>query len=93
MVASLFFAIEPYAEVCGWGLNGMAIEFRLYALGSTPTACRCFEGDLGWKLAETFETSIRKTVQWYLDNPEWVAHVQSGAYRAWVSQNYTGRQA
>jgi dTDP-glucose 4,6-dehydratase len=40
--------------------------------------------ELGWKPAETFETGIRKTVQWYLDNPEWVTHVQSGAYRDWV---------
>jgi dTDP-glucose 4,6-dehydratase len=46
------------------------------------------ESELGWKPAETFETGIRKTVQWYLDNPEWVAHVQSGAYRDWVQQQY-----
>ena len=44
--------------------------------------------ELGWKPAETFETGIRKTVQWYLANPEWVAHVQSGAYREWVSKQY-----
>ena len=41
---------------------------------------------LGWKPAETFETGIRKTVQWYLANPGWIAHVQSGAYRAWTAQ-------
>lgn len=50
------------------------------------------ERQLGWKPAETFETGIRKTVQWYLDHPEWVAHVQSGAYRDWVTQQY-GEQA
>ena len=44
--------------------------------------------ELGWKPAETFETGIRKTVQWYLDNPDWVAHVQSGAYREWTSKQY-----
>ena len=44
--------------------------------------------ELGWKPAETFETGIRKTVQWYLDNPEWVTHVQSGAYRDWVETQY-----
>jgi dTDP-glucose 4,6-dehydratase len=44
--------------------------------------------ELGWKPAETFETGIRKTVQWYLDNPEWVTHVQSGAYRDWVEAQY-----
>ncbi|MBS7350868.1 MAG: dTDP-glucose 4,6-dehydratase [Comamonas sp.] len=46
------------------------------------------ERELGWKPAETFETGIRKTVQWYLDNPEWVAQVQSGSYRDWVAKQY-----
>ncbi|HUW25571.1 MAG TPA: dTDP-glucose 4,6-dehydratase [Gallionella sp.] len=49
------------------------------------------ERELGWKPAETFETGIRKTVQWYLDNQEWVRNVQSGAYRQWVEKNYAGR--
>jgi len=44
------------------------------------------ERELGWRPAETFDTGIRKTVQWYLDHPEWVAQVQSGAYREWVAQ-------
>ena len=61
---------------------------RRYAIDA-----RKLERELGWKPAETFETGIRKTVQWYLDNPEWVHNVQSGAYRAWVSQNYADRQA
>ena len=46
------------------------------------------ERELGWRPAETFDTGIRKTVQWYLANPEWVAHVQSGAYRDWVQTQY-----
>jgi dTDP-glucose 4,6-dehydratase len=46
------------------------------------------ERELGWKPAETFATGIRKTVHWYLDNSEWVQHVQSGVYRDWVSQHY-----
>lgn len=49
------------------------------------------EHELGWKPAETFETGIRKTVQWYLDNQTWVSNVQSGEYRAWVEKNYQGR--
>ena len=49
------------------------------------------EHELGWKPAETFETGIRKTVQWYLDNQGWVSNVQSGAYRTWVEKNYQGR--
>ncbi len=56
---------------------------RRYAIDA-----RKLERELGWKPAETFETGIRKTVQWYLDNPEWVAHVQSGAYREWVQKQY-----
>ncbi|MEO7887214.1 dTDP-glucose 4,6-dehydratase [Polaromonas sp.] len=46
------------------------------------------ERELGWKPAETFETGIRKTVQWYLDNPDWVSRVQSGAYREWTDRQY-----
>jgi dTDP-glucose 4,6-dehydratase len=46
------------------------------------------ERELGWKPAETFETGLRKTVEWYLSNPEWIANVQSGAYRDWVSKQY-----
>jgi dTDP-glucose 4,6-dehydratase len=61
---------------------------RRYAIDA-----RKLEAELGWKPAETFETGIRKTVEWYLANPDWVAHVQSGAYRDWVSKNYAERQA
>ncbi|MCB1964444.1 MAG: dTDP-glucose 4,6-dehydratase, partial [Rhodocyclaceae bacterium] len=48
---------------------------------------------MGSPPAETFETGIRKTVQWYLDHAEWVGNVQSGAYREWVSRNYAARDA
>ena len=47
--------------------------------------------ELGWTPRETFETGLRKTVQWYLDNPEWVAHVVSGEYQAWTDKNYGSR--
>lgn len=49
------------------------------------------ERELGWKPAETFETGIRKTVQWYLDNQAWVNNVLSGSYRQWVEKNYAER--
>lgn len=49
------------------------------------------ERELGWKPAETFETGIKKTVQWYLDNQAWVADVQSGAYMRWLEKNYKQR--
>ena len=57
---------------------------RRYAIDA-----RKLEKELGWKPSETFETGIRKTVAWYLENTEWVANVQSGAYRDWVSKQYT----
>ena len=46
------------------------------------------EKELGWKPQETFETGIKKTVQWYLDNQEWVNHVASGEYRNWLEKQY-----
>ena len=48
--------------------------------------------ELGWTPQESFETGMRKTVQWYLDNPAWVAHVVSGEYRQWLDRNYGDRQ-
>jgi dTDP-glucose 4,6-dehydratase len=59
---------------------------RRYAIDA-----RKIERELGWRPAETFETGIRKTVRWYLDHPDWVAQVQSGAYRDWVATNYAAR--
>ena len=56
---------------------------RRYAIDATK-----INRDLGWKPAETFETGIRKTVQWYLDNPDWVRNVTSGAYKNWVEKQY-----
>jgi dTDP-glucose 4,6-dehydratase len=56
---------------------------RRYAIDA-----RKIERELGWRPAETFESGIRKTVQWYLDHPQWVANVQSGAYRDWVARQY-----
>ena len=47
--------------------------------------------ELGWKPAETFESGLRKTVHWYLENPGWVAHIQGGNYRDWMQANYADR--
>jgi dTDP-glucose 4,6-dehydratase len=60
---------------------------RRYAIDA-----RKLERELGWRPAETFESGIRKTVQWYLHHPDWVQNVQSGVYREWVSRHYTERQ-
>ncbi len=59
---------------------------RRYAIDATK-----IERELGWKPAETFETGIRKTVEWYLANADWVEHVTSGAYRQWTDTNYGAR--
>jgi dTDP-glucose 4,6-dehydratase len=56
---------------------------RRYAIDA-----RKIERDLGWKPQETFETGIRKTVQWYLANQAWVESLTSGAYRQWVGKQY-----
>ncbi len=59
---------------------------RRYAINAEK-----IERELGWRPQETFETGIRKTVQWYLDNAEWVARVQSGSYRDWINRQYETR--
>jgi dTDP-glucose 4,6-dehydratase len=56
---------------------------RRYAIDASK-----IEHELGWRPAETFETGIRKTVQWYLDNQAWVANVTSGTYKQWVGWQY-----
>lgn len=56
---------------------------RRYAIDAAK-----LQRSLGWKPAETFESGIRKTVQWYLDNRAWVSHVTSGEYRHWVDTHY-----
>jgi dTDP-glucose 4,6-dehydratase len=59
---------------------------RRYAINASK-----IERELGWKPAETFETGILKTVQWYLDNQAWVQDVQSGDYMKWLEKNYSQR--
>jgi dTDP-glucose 4,6-dehydratase len=57
---------------------------RRYAIDASK-----IERELGWRPAETFDTGIRKTVQWYLDNPVWVEGVVSGSYRDWLKKQYS----
>jgi len=61
---------------------------RRYAIDA-----RKIERELGWRPTEPFESGLRKTVRWYLDNPEWVESVRTGAYLDWIKQNYTEREA
>ena len=56
---------------------------RRYAIDA-----RWLESELSWRPVETFETGIKKTVQWYLENPDWVTNVTSGAYRDWIDRQY-----
>ncbi len=58
-----------------------------YAIDATK-----IERELGWKPAETFETGIRKTVKWYLENQRWVDNVTSGEYKNWIGKNYQARE-
>jgi dTDP-glucose 4,6-dehydratase len=56
---------------------------RRYAIDASK-----LKRELGWRPAETFDTGIKKTVQWYLDNPAWVEGVVSGSYREWLQKQY-----
>lgn len=57
---------------------------RRYAIDATKMS-----RELAWQPQETFESGIRKTVQWYLDNLQWVSNVKSGAYQSWIEQHYS----
>ncbi len=59
---------------------------RRYAIDATK-----IENDLGWVPQETFETGIRKTIEWYLDNVSWVQNITDGEYRKWIDTNYGNR--
>ena len=72
----------PYREQISYVTDRPGHD-RRYAIDA-----RKLENELGWKPAETFETGIRKTVLWYLDNQPWVANVLSGGYREWVAKQY-----
>ena len=56
---------------------------RRYAIDASK-----IKRELGWEPKESFETGLRETVKWYLENTEWVRHVQSGEYRAWMEKHY-----
>ncbi|HAJ11879.1 MAG: dTDP-glucose 4,6-dehydratase [Hydrogenophaga sp.] len=77
---------KPYAEQITYVTDRPGHD-RRYAIDATK-----IHRELGWKPAETFETGIRKTVRWYLDNQAWVQQVQSGAYRQWIDQQYGPRE-
>ncbi|MHB1023427.1 MAG: dTDP-glucose 4,6-dehydratase [Acidobacteriaceae bacterium] len=61
---------------------------RRYAIDA-----RKLESELGWRAEETFESGLRKTVEWYLAHPDWIENVTSGAYQQWMQENYAARGA
>ena len=73
---------QPYTEQITFVKDRPGHD-RRYAIDASK-----LERELGWKPAETFETGMRKTIEWYLANPEWLANVVSGDYRKWVEKQY-----
>jgi dTDP-glucose 4,6-dehydratase len=73
---------KPYEEQIAYVADRPGHD-RRYAIDA-----RKIEQQLGWKPVETFASGIRKTVQWYLDHPDWVANVLSGDYRDWLAKHY-----
>jgi dTDP-glucose 4,6-dehydratase len=78
-------AARPHAEQIKF-VEDRPGHDRRYAIDA-----RKISGELGWTPAETFETGLRQTVEWYLANEAWVSDVTSGAYQHWMEQNYADR--
>lgn len=76
---------KSYLEQITYVTDRAGHDFR-YAMDPSK-----IQSELGWKPEENFVTGIKKTVQWYLDNQEWVQHILSGEYQTWIEQNYSGR--
>ncbi|HET9112614.1 MAG TPA: dTDP-glucose 4,6-dehydratase [Burkholderiales bacterium] len=74
--------IVPHAELIQY-IRDRAGHDRRYAIDASK-----IQRELGWRPVETFESGIRKTVNWYLANQDWVANIASGEYRHWVKKQY-----
>ena len=79
--------ITSYADLITFVTDRPGHDVR-YAIDASK-----IERELGWKPQETFETGLRKTVEWYLSNTEWVNHIKDGTYQQWMDQNYSARDA
>ncbi|THJ34835.1 dTDP-glucose 4,6-dehydratase [Lampropedia aestuarii] len=87
-ICALLDELRPRADGQGYATQITFVKDRpghdrRYAIDASR-----MQNELGWQPAETFDSGIRKTVQWYLDNAAWVENVQSGAYRDWVQKQY-----
>jgi dTDP-glucose 4,6-dehydratase len=74
---------KPYASLITFVKDRPGHD-RRYAMDISK-----IERELSWQPRETFASGLRKTIQWYLDNPEWVEHVTSGSYQEWINLQYT----
>lgn len=77
--------VEHYRDLITYVQDRPGHDLR-YAIDASK-----IQRELGWSPRETFESGLRKTVAWYLANPEWVARIKSGAYQQWIEQNYARR--
>lgn len=76
--------IQYYKDLINYVTDRPGHDVR-YAIDASK-----IQNELGWVPEESFETGLRKTVEWYLNNQEWVSHVQSGAYTSWLEKHYHG---
>lgn len=79
--------VQQYVDLIAYVKDRPGHDLR-YAIDASK-----IQKDLGWVPQESFETGLRKTVEWYLNNQEWVENVQSGEYKNWVQQQYQSKKA
>ena len=87
-LCSLLDELQPRADGQSYATQMTFVKDRLGHDRRYAIDARKLERELGWRPEETFETGLRKTVQWYLSHSDWVEEVTSGSYRAWIGQNY-----
>ena len=76
--------VEQYKDLISYVTDRPGHDIR-YAIDASK-----IKNELGWVPEESFETGLRKTVEWYLNNQEWVSHIQSGEYKSWLEKHYQG---
>ena len=87
-LCSLLDELQPRADGQSYATQMTFVKDRLGHDRRYAIDARKLERELGWRPEETFESGLRKTVQWYLSHGDWVEEVTSGSYRAWIGQNY-----